>query len=210
MITKLLVAHLFTTIALLAAQAAGPDHSGLYEQIDAVMRNWRSITPEYLHDPVNLALLTELRRKAHDSSYERVRALLLKIDDLETTSLCLAEFQTNQRARGDDIALSGNPKLILALAPALFREESPETKKFPDGDEVRRVRPLSVRAAFAIRELILNSTAFSPAVVISAKNAFEIGKINSETLRARVRTWVTQNRPALATGNYSAVTPFQP
>jgi hypothetical protein len=207
MIRKLLIALLFVTVASLAAKAAGAD--SVYKQIDAVMRNWRSITPEYLHDPANSALLTELRREAHDSSEERVRALLLKIDDPEITSLCLAEFQANQWAHGDEIALSGNPKQILALAPPLFQEESAAAKRLPQGEEVMRISPLSVRAACAIRGLILNSTAFSPAVVTSAKNAFEIGKINSETLRARVRSWVTQNRQALEAGDYSAVKPLQ-
>jgi hypothetical protein len=169
------------------------------------MRNWKSLTAAYLRDPANADVVADLRERVLRSREQRASALLLRIDDPQITALRLKEFTNGQRDAGEDIGRSGNPNLIVKLAPAVFREESARIEKTGDGDEVLRTTPLSVRAAYVIREIILNSSLFSPPVKAWAQRLFPIGSDNLQEYRQEIRTWIALNKRGLESGNYAKI-----
>jgi hypothetical protein len=179
----------------------------LSTRVDLLLRNWKSTTPETLRDPANADAIEALRREAIRSREPRSCTLLLRAGDPEFTSLRLSEFGNHPNDRGEDIAKSGNARLILLLAPALFQEENASIQKVPAGDEVSWITPLSVRAGAAIGEIIQNSSVFSPGVVAWAKELFKIGGTNLNGDRQQVRDWVTLNRQTLEAGEYGSVHP---
>jgi hypothetical protein len=189
-------------LLVFAARAASRDD--IERQADDLVTNWRSVRPDFAHDPTKAKVLEVLRKRARIAGEERARVLLLKVGDPETVARRLAEFEITPQDRGQDIALSGNPRLILGLANAIFKEENVTSEKVPGGEESVRLLPLSVRAAMAIRALILTSAVFNPSVKTWAKDLQEIGTKNIEQSRASVRAWVKMNRGVLESGRYAA------
>jgi hypothetical protein len=185
------------------AHGAPPD---VERKVDDLMKNWKSVKPEFLRDPANADVVNAVRKRAERVGYRDVRALLLKLDDPGFTSFRLSEFKKSEPlSDGADMVKSGNPKLILVLADALFQEESAQIGKFPDGDHPRYVTPLSVRAAFVIRGIVLENPAFDSSVKTWARSLREVGSRHAERTRAEVRAWFTANRRLLEAGNYRAV-----
>lgn len=194
---------LISCLLLGTASGAPPD---VERRVDDLMKNWKSVKPDILRDPAHADVVNALRQRAKRVGYRDVRALFLKLDDPEFTSSRLSEFKINSRQDpGEDFIESGNPKLILALADALFTEESAEPQNFPNGDEVRRVSPLSVRAAHVIRGIVLANPAFKPSVKTWVRSLRVLSSQNAERSRAEMRMWFTANRRLLEAGNYAAV-----
>ena len=188
-------------LLVFAARAANPDD--IERQADNLVSNWKSVPPDFARDPKNAKALEVIRTRARIPGEVRARTLLLKVGDPETVAKRLAEFEITPLDRGQDIALSGNPQLILELANALFKEENVTTQKLPAGEESVRMLPLSARAAMAIRTLILRSSVFNPSVKAWAKNLREIGAENIEQTRKSIRAWVKMNRGVIQNGRYA-------
>lgn len=183
--------------------AAAAEPKTLSRRVDAITRAWNKVPAEVLRDPSNADVLDELRRKARLSSNQVHRALLLRIGDPETVQTCIKDLYAEVRDTGAAFIDSGNVRLILSLCAPLFEEESARSERFMSNGEASYLRPVSVRAAWAIREMIRSGSAFSPEVVEWATN-LRIGVKDGEAGRQKIREWVTVNKNALETGNFAA------
>ena len=193
--------------ACLGAARAQNNEPASVARTDMAMRNWKSVGPAFLRDPANADIRSGLRTKVFRSRDPRAVVLLLKIDDPEVVRLRITEFMTSRRDAGEDIARSGNANLIMKLAPAVFKDEDAQIQKTGDGNEVVRTTPLSVRAAFVVRHIVLNSSSFNAAVKNWANRLFALGSNSSEEDRQEIRTWITVNKRALEAGEYARIVP---
>lgn len=175
----------------------------LSARVDAVIRNNRNISKQFLLAPENADVVARLRQRALGPSHDaRSTLLLLRIDDPETVRYCIENLIREQSIAGDFV-LSRNPRLISALGGPLFKEESAKYGKLVSGHESFAVFPGSVIAARAIQELIKSSASFNPEVTDwASKVRFETK--DGEEGRQKIRDWVTLNKQVLEAEDFAA------
>lgn len=168
-------------------------------RVDAVIRNCRNVTKEFLQTPENADIVARLRQRAVGTMRDgRSILLLLRMDDPETVRFCVEKLAEDQELGGYFVT-SENPRLILVLEPALFREESAKYQ----GEGRFRLWPYSVRAAWVVHDLITASAAFSPEVK-EWNQTVQFGTTEGEAGRQQIRDWMRLNKAALEAGNFAA------
>jgi hypothetical protein len=212
---KLLIGSAFVVAGLLLTKAdavGGPDQT-LDARVNATLRDWQTITPEFLRDPSNHELFLALKDKAKSPNQVKARIMLLNAEEPSAIELCFADLHQNnayQRADAGRVFEQCNqPRLIVLLASDLNRQESATALRINAGEEVIRLTPISVFATQAIIGIILNSRYFSEDVKAWASKVPAQGSRDDEhdTARTAVRKWWQENETLIRFERYGQVRP---
>lgn len=185
-------------VACLAASTMAADLA-LQTRLKVILDNVESVTPEVLQRAENADLLQELRSMATDKNQIAARALLIRLGDEALIQSSLNQLRSNNpRGPLRELRLAANPIVIPLLATDFNRDESPDliTKTY---DVVEM--PLSMNAAWIVKETIIKSPVFSQAVKEWARGL----PTYMPGLRTGIRAWWTLNQTALVQQNYAAV-----
>ncbi|MEY2584387.1 MAG: hypothetical protein QOD80_413 [Verrucomicrobiota bacterium] len=178
-------------------------------QADALLRN-QALTPAFAAKPEHESVVRAVRMLAKNGD-SRARLALLKIADPETVETSLKQMRSHHWAQSGEAAVelgaSGQPVLILALSEDLLKQESAAPANFVSGDEHFKVRPRSVLAAKAIRDIIVNAPEFNEALKAWARQLDSGADRNFELGREGIRAWWKQNQGLLRDGKYRAAHP---
>lgn len=182
--------------------------------VDATLESWRSAKPDLLRDPSNSELLRAVRVRAQFHGDQRARVMLLNAGDpealLRIKEQLLREDQPFDRAHAaQTLGLCSEPRLILGLIDYVNRDEAVESRRLSAGEEVMRIKPLSVIASEAIREIIVNAESFNEATRTWARR-LSSGSTRADErakIRAAIRSWWEQNQALLRAARYSEVQP---
>jgi len=168
------------------------------------------LTTQFAADPSNAEVVDAVRAAAEKGD-SAARIALLKIGDSHTTKICFDELRirdiSNWMPASEAIKRSGNPRLILPLIEILNTEESTESERTYSGDEVSRIPPVSIRAAWAIRILIINSGVFTSEVSDWAEHLDIFSITKRSKMRDEMRLWCVQNKPSLEAQHYTDIKP---
>lgn len=214
---KLLIRSTLVIAGLLLAKAeAGNGHDqALDARVKATLRDWQTITPEFLRDPSNHELFVALKDKAKSPNQVKARVILLNAEEPSVIELCLADLhQDNAYKRADAGRIfeqCNQPRLIVRLAGDLNRQESATALRIKAGEEVIRLTPISVFATQAIIGIIMNGRDFSEDVKAWASKLPAQGARDDEhdTARTAVRKWWQENEKLIRAESYAQVRPPQ-
>lgn len=172
--------------------------------IDWALNHPEKMTPEVLKDPDNAALLNELRNHALSKPTMDAVVPLLNAGDSEVTRDCVLRFQSRSARYYPERALmrSNNPCIISLIGDNLDLNEL-STGSELHGDLL--VKPLSVSTAIIIKRIILQSSAFSPAVETWAKNL--PSTLTDAEFRQQMKAWWNQNKILIKAKQYGEVQP---
>lgn len=141
----------------------------------------------------------------------RARIALLKLADPETVQTCLQRMRSEHWSESSDAAselgASGQPELIVTLSEDLQVQEAAVPRSLVSGEEHFKIRPRSVLAAKAIRDIIVNAAEFHESVKGWARQLDSGTDRNFESGRDAIRGWWKENESLLRAGKYQAVRP---
>ncbi|MEY2550932.1 MAG: hypothetical protein QOG12_1076 [Verrucomicrobiota bacterium] len=203
-----IICYVLTASFVLAASPFGQAQLPMPAvQADALLRN-QALTPAFAADPERQPVMRAVRLLAQNGDL-RARLALLKIADPEIVQTCLTEMRSQHWSQSADAAsqlgASGQPRLIVLLSEDLLVEESAAPSTFVSGNEHVRIRPRSVLAAKAIRDIILNAPEFSEPLKSWARQLDTGTDRNFERGREAIKSWWKQNERLLRDDKYQGV-----
>lgn len=177
-------------------QARGPE---MEARVRAAFDNVQAMTPEVLRDPSNADLIAELRTMAMQSNATLATVLMIRYGDDAVIQDCVSRLPSERRRPMRQLIMAGNPRAIAFLAADFNRQESADG--FFVGDQLR-FGP-SMNAASVVRQIVMESSVFSPDVRQWAKGLPPL----LPGMRDGIRAWWAKNQAALLAEDYAAVVP---
>jgi hypothetical protein len=158
------------------------------------------------------SIIAELKRYASENGGKGIfahaaRKELVKLGDgeqieSESRSFVTAKNLREARRAATLLRAARDPKVIAAIAPEMFRDESAAEVY----DEVSFEYPRSMQAASVVISVASNSSQLSVAMRQSVK---DLQCLKPAGQRLILRRWWTANKPAFAAQNYRAVQPIR-
>ena len=189
---------------LLYAEKVFAESQDLDTKVSEFITDWKSFPPERLLAKENADLLVKLRLMAKETSYTSVKSALIKIGDEDVIQSSIDSFRNARPTRRGTpariLSWGANPEVISRLIDSLFVDESPEM--LSNGDD-QFYSPLSVLAASIIKNIVIESPAFTPKLNQWAKQL----PVDDAEIRAIFRQWWAINKDALLRKDYAACVP---